>query len=153
MTCMRCTTPSKCAVWGCVPGTFPSKHSYDQMAADLADGTPKILAALDKLIANGMPFAPMAASTSTVPSTPPSTLTLEKLEAAIGAIPPEPIGEWMREQGFPPETSLVILPEMMRPQLPIWPSYVRFSTHVGKPHLCRDLLGHAGSLGVWDDGR
>lgn len=27
MTCARCTTPRKCDVWGCVPGTFPSEHN------------------------------------------------------------------------------------------------------------------------------
>lgn len=21
--CLRCNTPKKCAIWGCVPGTFP----------------------------------------------------------------------------------------------------------------------------------
>ena len=154
MTCARCTTPSKCDIWGCVPGTFPSEPK-DPPGVDqpLRRVTLEMLAGAPSKRYDSN--CHLLASTSTVPSTPPSTLTLEKLEAAIGAIPPEPIGEWMREKGFPPETSLVILPETMRPELPpfAWPSYVRFSTHVGKPHLCRDLLGHAGSLGVWDGGR
>ena len=27
MTCARCTTPRKCDVWGCVPGTFPPEQT------------------------------------------------------------------------------------------------------------------------------
>lgn len=128
MTCARCTTPSKCALWGCVPGTFPSEPK-----------DPRVAREMQHLFDVCVP-QPTRASTSTVPSTPPSTLTLEKLEAAIGAIGPEPIGEWMREQGFPPETSLAILPEWMRAQLPFWPKYVQFSLDVGEPILAKGVL-------------
>lgn len=92
----------------------------------------------------------MAASTSTVSATPPATLDLAALEKVLADIPPEPIGEWMREQGFPPETSLAILPETMRSQLPIWPSYVRFSLGVTEPTLARrPEVGHPAWMNGW----
>lgn len=102
-------------------------------------------AVMDELIANGMPFATMASTTST--TTPASTGTSEQMLAAIkkllADIPPEPIGEWMRGQGFPPETSLAILPETMRGLLPpfAWPQYVRFSLDVSEPTLMREVPG------------
>lgn len=126
-----------------MPGTT---DPYDQMAADLADSTPKIEALLDKLIANGMPFATMA-STASAPVDP---LTLDKLKAVIADIPPEPIGEWMREQGFPPETSVLMLPETMRSHLPFWPSYVRFSLGAAEPMLARrPEVGHPAWMNGW----
>lgn len=133
MTCARCTTPGKCALWGCVPGTFPSEPK-----------DPRVAREMQHLFDVCVPQPPRA-PTSTVPTTiPASTGTTEQMLAAIekllADIPPEPIGEWMREQGFPPETSLVLLPETMRSQLPVWPKYVRFSLDVGEPVLAKDVL-------------
>lgn len=82
---------------------------------------------------------------STTSATQPTTLDLAAVEKLLADTPPEPIGEWMRQQGFPPETSLLILPETMREQLPpfAWPRYVRFSLDVAGPTLMRDVLaGH-----------
>jgi hypothetical protein len=69
-------------------------------------------------------------------------LTLEGLLAAIAACEREPIGEWMRSQGFPPERSLLLLPSSYRALLaPIRaPRYVRFSEFVKQPLLSADVL-------------
>lgn len=123
--------------------SFEAAEAFVQArkAADLADSTPKIEAALDRLAQNGMLFT-TAATASTAPTAPPSKLSLEKIQAMLDAVGPEPLGEWMREQGFPPEASLLILPETMRSQLPsfAWPRYVRFSLNVSAPTLMRDVL-------------
>lgn len=61
------------------------------------------------------------------------TLTLDTLKQVaelISRLPPEPIGEWMRKQGMPPEKWKVILPESFRakfPEIVFWPRYVQFS--------------------------
>lgn len=73
------------------------------------------------------------AVTYTSAAPPCQALTLEALERAVAlveALPPEPIGEWMRAQGCPPECWTVIFPESLRDEGGpcIWPSYVRFSS-------------------------
>ena len=143
MACFRCVTPRQCDVWGCVPGTFPS----EKRGPDPQPLTPGQQAILDAVPLAGdapwklyNPRRQVDATTSTVPTTPPTTLTLAAVEKLLADIPPEPIGEWMREQGFPPEASLLVLPETMRGQLPVWPSYVRFSVDVSSPVLCLDLM-------------
>lgn len=30
MTCIRCTTPRECDIWGCVPGTFPPERNLSR---------------------------------------------------------------------------------------------------------------------------
>jgi hypothetical protein len=63
--------------------------------------------------------------------------TIRAIKASIKENP-EPIGEWMRGQGFPPETCCLILPPGMRAQLgPFWPPYVTFSPLVTSPTLAR----------------
>ena len=69
-----------------------------------------------------------------------TTLTLESLRAAVAKIDPEPIGEWMRAQGFPPERCLLVLPAHMKSGSKFWPSYVRFSAYVNDPVLVQDVL-------------
>lgn len=68
--------------------------------------------------------------------TKPLTLADLKHLANILRAPPEPIGEWMRQQGHPPEQWRIILPQNMRedvlcPQL--LPHYVAFSPVVSEP--------------------
>lgn len=151
--CMRCTSPASCDIWGCTPLSFPSEKR-DPNPQPLTPGQQKILDAvpLREVTPGLLGGAPskrydanrsLIASTSTVPATIPSTLSLATLEKLLADIPPEPIGEWMREQGFPPETSLALLPETMRSQLPFWPEYVRFSVDVKEPTLMRSVVhGH-----------
>jgi hypothetical protein len=57
---------------------------------------------------------------------------VERLRKEIG---PEPIGEWMREQGYPPETSLLLLPYSYADKLPWPPACVRFNRTVTRPVL------------------
>lgn len=74
------------------------------------------------------------------PNPPPLTPGQQAILDAIPLLdstPPEPFGEWMRQQGFPPETSLLFLPLTMRPHLPFWPEYVQFSVDVKEPTLMR----------------
>ena len=141
MTCFRCTTPVRCAVWGCAPGTFPSEKR-DPNPQPLTPGQQEVFDAIP-LIERSYPAGYIdprhsKASTSTASTAPPTALTLEKVKAALDAVGPEPIGEWMREKGFPPESSLLFLPLVMRDQLPFWPSYVRFTAYVHAPMLARD---------------
>jgi hypothetical protein len=65
-------------------------------------------------------------------------LTLADLERVIHVLraPPEPIGEWMRQQGYPPERYLLVLPLKMREDIPcpqLLPYYVEFSQAADKP--------------------
>lgn len=83
-----------------------------------------------------------AATTRTTSAAAPTTFDLAALEKLLADVPPEPIGEWMREQGFPPETSVLILPAAMRDKLPPfgWPTYVRFSLNARDPMLVKNAL-------------
>jgi hypothetical protein len=93
----------------------------------------------EKLLANkSLAGTPYSGTCTTVNTASPTVLTLAQLEEAFAKIGPEPIGEWMRSQGFPPETSLAVLPLMMRKELPIWPRYVCFSGLVASPTLVKD---------------
>lgn len=82
-----------------------------------------------------------ATSTSTSPASSLTTAQLlERIRAVKAALDenPEPVGEWMRGQGFPPETCCLLLPESHRAQLgPFWPPYVAFSKFVASPTLVR----------------
>lgn len=62
--------------------------------------------------------------------------TLKRMMQAFHSLPPEPIGEWMRKQGMPPEWWQLILPVTMRherPDVRFWPDYVAFSPLVTAP--------------------
>lgn len=115
-------TPEQQAILDAVPMLEGRRHTFS--------GGPAAL--------HNLPRATTAASTT--PAAAPTALQLAALEKLLADVPPEPIGKWMREQGFPPETSLAILPETMRGQLPFWPEYVRFSVHVGAPTLVQNVL-------------
>lgn len=69
--------------------------------------------------------------------------------AAMQAVPREnhePIGEWMRSKGFPPESSLLLLPESYRSEFGNFPPrYVRFSALASAPMLTHNLFGS----GLW----
>jgi hypothetical protein len=86
--------------------------------------------------------------TSTV-AAPPSAADFAAIERAIAAAGPEPIGEWMRDQGFPPDRCLLILPLHMRRQMGAFPpNYVNFTQHVEQPVLTHDILGLS-AMGDW----
>lgn len=79
------------------------------------------------------PLASMTCTT-TAASQPTSAVDLmaqlDRMAQLINSMPPEPIGEWMRQRGNPPEQWCLVLPESMRtaPDAPaFWPEYVRFS--------------------------
>ncbi len=73
----------------------------------------------------------------------PKVLTADMLEhmaQLLERLPPEPIGEFMRSKGHPPEHWTLTLPEAMRKELDGiraglfgWPEYVVFSPLVSKP--------------------
>lgn len=75
-------------------------------------------------------------------TTPPLTIDdvraiRQRLEAYANR--PEPLGEWMRQKGFPPESCSLILPPSMRPALSMlaMPHYAWFSELVATPTLIR----------------
>lgn len=75
-----------------------------------------------------------------------SLAELDRVVREIAALPPEPIGEWMRGQGFPPEKGgLLVLPEALaaglKPGPPFgWPAYVFVSKNALAPMLMWDLF-------------
>lgn len=78
-----------------------------------------------------------AACTSTVASSP-QAMSLDDMVGLLAKIPPEPIGEWMRSQGFDPEAGcMLVLPARLRFVHP--PRYVRFSIFIEHPILFRDF--------------
>ena len=61
---------------------------------------------------------------------------LERMVRVVRSFPPEPIGEWMREKGYPPEQWHVVMPKHVQdagdgPM--VWPAYVTFSPYIDKP--------------------
>lgn len=71
-------------------------------------------------------------TTATSSSLAASNFTLADLErtvAVLEAMPPEPIGEWMRARGCPPEQWTLLLPDALRADVGqgLTPSYVRFA--------------------------
>jgi hypothetical protein len=72
---------------------------------------------------------------------PDTAFNLAKMVEILNAVGPEPIGEWMREQGYPPEHNFLVLPTGYKEkmQLSYWPSYVSFSDHLDYPVLCRKI--------------
>ena len=81
-------------------------------------------------------FTATTCTTATPPDWDPCASMLDRMESVLRSIPPEPIGEWMRAQGTPPEEWTLVLPTKYREtrQGPaIWPSYVVFSTILEQP--------------------
>ena len=78
-------------------------------------------------------------STYTSAATVAGTTSLADIQRAlelIKAMPPEPIGEWMRGHGHPPETWAVVLPAQLKQEAAtpaFWPAYVVFSEHITAP--------------------
>ena len=72
----------------------------------------------------------------------PTIESIRAVQAQIAAMGPEPIGEWMRRQGFPPEMYTMVLPVKLRDGLDssvpaplVWPGYVQFSVSVSAPEF------------------
>lgn len=102
------------------------KEDIEQMLIDTFKGGPS--------------FSSTACTTAV--GTGGQSLTLADLEAVakkIEELGPEPIAEWMRNQGCPPGLWVAILPQRMKQELPFWPEYVRFSSTVDSPVLARRL--------------
>lgn len=79
---------------------------------------------------------------STASTAPPGNLSIQSVNDIVRAIerfPPEPLGQWMREQGFPPEDGgMLVLPESLRDELGLQfatPFYLRFSDLISQPVL------------------
>lgn len=87
------------------------------------------------------------ATYTTASTTAQKALTLADLDRVaqmLRSMPPEPIGEWMRAQGHPPERWLVVLPVSLREMTPepmLWPSYVVFSSLLDRPVFLPIRLG------------
>ena len=65
---------------------------------------------------------------------------LVRIADHLRKLPPEPIGEWMRKRGYPPEEWVLVAPIEMRPEgvsEMLVPSYVRFSRLVTEPVFIR----------------
>lgn len=76
------------------------------------------------------------ATASTAQTKTPTLQDIERMVALVEAMPPEPIGEWMRQLGFSPEQWRVVLPETMRARIvgpALWPDYVAFSSAIDRP--------------------
>lgn len=87
------------------------------------------------------PFHLMGTTAATGPATPAGNLR-DRLEEAMRVLAEfhaaEPIGQWMRSEGCPPEEWVVFLPSEMRRQVgPCPPSYVRFSNHIPGPVIVK----------------
>ena len=64
----------------------------------------------------------------------PTTIDVDHLIELVSKLPPEPVGEWMRSKGCPPEDWSVVMPIQMRPgNTHWWPDYVIFSPAVDQP--------------------
>lgn len=78
-------------------------------------------------------------TTSSQPSTAMTLDHLERISAMLRDMPPEPMGEWMRANGHPPEQFDLILPAHMKDKA--WPvalpSYVLFSQVASAPMFMR----------------
>lgn len=73
------------------------------------------------------------------------TINLEHMKEALDSLGPEPIGEWMRSQGYPPEDYDLLLPlwyyKSQEDDLPfMWPNYVKFSPLIENPVLVSNRL-------------
>lgn len=92
----------------------------------------------------------MTGTSTTTTTAEPKVLTtdmLERMVQLLESLPPEPIGEYMRSKGHPPEHWTLILPAAMREELDViragqfgWPEYVVFSPLVSKPLFAINLL-------------
>jgi len=77
-----------------------------------------------------------ATTASTTTQTAMTMADLDRMVQVLRSIPPEPIGEWMREQGRPPEQWRVVMPQKVRDEVDgpmFWPDYVAFSPLLDKP--------------------
>lgn len=79
--------------------------------------------------------ATTATTASAASPSPTADQILAGIEAMVLSMGKEPIAEWMRSKGWPPEKYTLVLPETLRPDVPptFWPSYVRFNKLVTKP--------------------
>jgi hypothetical protein len=65
---------------------------------------------------------------------------IDRMADLIRNLPPEPIGEWMRMKGCPPEDWIAVLPKSVQTDgvgPMFWPSYVRFSSVITSPVFLR----------------
>lgn len=75
----------------------------------------------------------LSGTVGTASDKPLSLEDLEKFFKAVEAIPSEPIGTWMRKQGYPPENWVLVLPQRLRDSLQAvchMPNYVKFSGRI-----------------------
>lgn len=84
-------------------------------------------------------------------------LTYEKFRECFGKMPPEPVAEWMKEQGCDPaKGGRLFWPHAERDRLGSWlPSYVVVSKFITEPILCNPnykkpeplkVMGYFGSV-------
>jgi hypothetical protein len=81
----------------------------------------------------------LGANATTASTAQVKALTLvdvDRMAQMLRDIPPEPIGEWMRAQGRPPEQWRVAFPKAIREAAGgpmFWPEYVAFSDALERP--------------------
>ncbi len=77
-----------------------------------------------------------AGTCTTSGSQKPFTIAdMERAAALVALVGPEPIGEWMRSKGHPPEQWTLVVPDKVFDfGEPVFlPSYVKRSTHINEP--------------------
>ena len=109
-----------------------SGHKDSFSEADLVIAACRVLEDADAVTADRFG----GATTSAAPRKPCTVADLERMVEVLRNMPPEPIGEWMRSQGRPPEHWRVVLPQALRDEVqgPVfWPCYVMFSPLLKEP--------------------
>jgi len=99
---------------------------------------------------DGGPTPYMTASSTANTALPPHTSAkqlIAQVANVMANLSPEPFGEWMREKGFDPKDSMLVLPESMRATADlegpfVLPSYVKFSPMVSSPTLIRSGVNY-----------
>lgn len=89
---------------------------------------------------DGSPLTEWLGTCTTASTTQQKSLTfadiVERVAQSLRDMPPEPIGEWMRQQGCPPDKWCLILPQRLRDEVGgpmFWPDYVAFSPVLDQP--------------------
>jgi hypothetical protein len=86
----------------------------------------------EKIIAGDTNFSNAATTTAnTCLALTPAMM--DQLKSTLKNIPPEPMGEFMRERGCPPEKWLLFSPASLKTEGLIAPEYVRFSELILNP--------------------
>jgi hypothetical protein len=84
--------------------------------------------------ANGALAASSSGTTSNAPA-PTAGQILDAIQEVMRSLPPEPFGQWMREQGCPPELWDLHVPDVPAVAGLMLPAYVKVSRIIDQPVL------------------